>query len=107
MRVLLDENIDRRLKPLFDDGVEVLTVRERGWGSLTNGALLAAAQAEFDALVTMDRNIPNQQNIEALALGLVIIRAFSNRKSAVAPLMPQVNQALATIRSGQIVYVGP
>lgn len=107
MRVLLDENIDRRLKPYFAEGIEVVTVRERGWGALTNGALLAAAQSEFDALVTMDRNIPHQQNISSYALGLLVIRAFSNRKAAVEPLMPEVNQALATIQPGHIVYVGP
>lgn len=107
MRVLLDENVDRRLKPLFDEGVEVVTVVERGWGSLTNGALLSAAEAEFDAIVTMDRNIPHQQNVESFAVGLVIIRAFSNRKAAVEPLMPEVNRALAAIQPGEVVYVGP
>src|SRR5215207_3754339 len=104
MRVLLDENVDRRLKPLFDEGMEVLTVRERGWGSLSNGALLAAAQSEFDALVTMDRNIPYQQNLASLTLGLVVIRAFNNRKATVEPLMPEVNRALAEIQPGQVIY---
>lgn len=107
MRVLLDENVDRRLKAHFDEAFEVLTVRERGWSSLTNGALLASAQVEFDAMVTMDRNIPYQQNIPSFELGLVVIRAFSNRKAAVEPLMPEVNRALATIQPGQVVYVGP
>ena len=31
MRVLLDENIDRLLKPLFAVELEVLTARECGW----------------------------------------------------------------------------
>ena len=29
-RVLLDENVDRQLRSLFDADVEVLTVQERG-----------------------------------------------------------------------------
>src|SRR4051812_22824397 len=102
MRVLLDENVDRRLKPLFDEDIEVVTVRERGWGSLSNGALLAAAQSEFEAVVTMDRNIPYQQNISSLTLGLVVVRAFNNRKATVEPLMPEINRVLATIRPGEI-----
>lgn len=57
MRVLLDENIDRRLKPLFDPAFQVVTVLERGWDGLRNGELLRAARAEFDALLTMDRNL--------------------------------------------------
>ena len=60
MRVLLDENVDRRLRPLFDSAFEVITVIEHGWGGLTNGELLNTAQHEFDVLVTMDRNMPHQ-----------------------------------------------
>jgi predicted nuclease of predicted toxin-antitoxin system len=108
MRVLLDENLDARLKPLFADGLEVLTVAELGWDALQNGALLAAAaQAGFDALVTMDRNIPYQQNLKNVTFGIVIIRAYSNSKAVVAPLMPNVNRALAAIQPGEVVYVGP
>jgi len=107
MRVLLDENLDARLKPLFAEDLEVFTVAELGWDSLQNGALLAAANAEFDALVTMDRNIPYQQNLRNINLAIVIIRAFSNSKAVVAPLMPAVNRALATIQPGQVVHVGP
>lgn len=43
MRVLLDENIDRLLKPLFDAAFEVVTVHELGWSSMQNGELLRAA----------------------------------------------------------------
>lgn len=107
MRVLLDENVDGRIKPLFAEGLEVLTVAELGWDSLQNGALLAAASAEFDAIVTMDRSIPHQQNLKNIDLGILIIRAFSNRRDVIAPLMPEVNRALATIQPGQVVYVGP
>lgn len=37
MRVLLDENLDRRLKESFDEELEVLTVIERGWSGKKNG----------------------------------------------------------------------
>ena len=107
MRVLLDEQLDGRLKPLFDSSFEVVTVLERGWGSLKNGQLLRAAQAEFDAMVTMDRGIPHQQNLREISLGIVIVRAYSNRRQDVAPFIPQVNAALRTIRPGEVVYVGP
>jgi predicted nuclease of predicted toxin-antitoxin system len=55
MRVLLDENIDRRLKQTFDSDFEVVTVTEHGWNGIKNSELLRAAEAEFDALVTMER----------------------------------------------------
>ena len=44
MRVLLDENIDRLLKPLFDTAFEVVTVQEQGWSSMQNGELLRTAE---------------------------------------------------------------
>jgi len=34
MRVLLDENLDRRLKRAFDNAFEIVTVTERGWSGL-------------------------------------------------------------------------
>lgn len=106
MRVLLDEHLDRRLKPLFDRSFEVVTVRERGWGGKQNGALLRAAQAEFDALVTMDQGIEHQQNLGTLALGVVILHAPSNRRQDTAPLIPRVNGLLQAIRPGEVVHVG-
>ncbi|HEX8361080.1 MAG TPA: DUF5615 family PIN-like protein [Longimicrobium sp.] len=103
MRVLLDEQIDHRLKPLFDAGFTVVTVQERGWGSMKDGALLRATQAEFDALVTMDRGIPHQQKVQSLSLGIIVVRAVSNRRADVAPLIPRVNDALRAVGPGQVV----
>jgi predicted nuclease of predicted toxin-antitoxin system len=105
MRVLLDEQLDHRLKPLFDRDFVAVTVHERGWGSMKDGALLRAAQAEFDALVTMDRGIPHQQKVQALSLGIVVVRAMSNRRADVAPLIPKVNDVLREIGPGEVVYV--
>ena len=57
MRVLLDENMDRRLKRAFDSDFAVMTATERGWSGKRNGELLRLAEVEFDALVTMDKSI--------------------------------------------------
>lgn len=103
--MLLDEQIDRRLKPRFAPGVEVMTVLERGWDGLKNGDLLRAAETEFDVFVTMDKGIPHQQNLERYNLGFILLRAFSNRKSDLEPLMPALNSALADVRPGKVVFV--
>ncbi len=63
MRALLDENLPRGLKQLLAAEVEVVTVRERGWGSKENGELLELAQHEFDAVITTDQGIPHQQDL--------------------------------------------
>jgi len=58
--VLLDENLPRKLTRLFGLDTEVITVAERGWKGLKNGELLAAAETEFDALVTADMRIASR-----------------------------------------------
>lgn len=105
MRVLLDENLDRRLKGSFASDFEVLTVVECGWAGTKNGDLLRLAEAEFDAFVTMDSSIEFQQNLRSLDIGIVLIRAHSNRRTDVEPLIPAVNDLLHTLRAGEIVYV--
>lgn len=105
MRVLLDENVDRLLKPLFAAQFEVLTVRERGWQGRANGELLRAAEQEFRAFLTMDTNLEYQQNLKALKLGVIVLRATSNAYAVVAPLMPKVNEALRSLRDGEVVHV--
>jgi len=39
MRLLLDENLPKRLKADFPDH-EIFTVREKGWNGIKNGELL-------------------------------------------------------------------
>lgn len=68
--------------------------------------LLQAAQTEFDVLVTMDRGIEYQQNLQNFALAIVILRALSNRRQDTEPLIPKVNDALATIRPGEVIHIG-
>jgi len=46
----------------------------RGWDQLANGELIAAAeQAGFDVIVTADKNIRYQQNLEARKIALVVL----------------------------------
>jgi len=100
MRVLLDENISRKLRQLFETGVEVVTVGYLGWKRKKNGELLRIAQNEFDAFITMDKDIPHQQNLSNLKIGIVLLKARSNRYEDVAPLMNQVNVVLKTLKNG-------
>lgn len=63
MRVLLDEHLPRKLARELT-GHQPRGVREMGWGALQNGALLRQAAGEgFRAMLTMDKRIPDQQNL--------------------------------------------
>lgn len=53
----------------------------------------------------MDRNLPYQQNLRVFALAVVVIRAISNAFVDVAPLMPQVNEAVRSAAPGTATFV--
>lgn len=105
MRVLLDEHLPHRLRQLFAAPIEVVTVGYQGWKGLKNGELLRKASVEFDVFITMDKGFLYQQNLEKIQIGIVLLEAESNRYAHLAPLIPQVNVMLRTLKKGQIVSV--
>ena len=62
MRLLLDECIDRRLMREFT-GYNIKTVPQMGWTGIKNGQLLGLASQEFDIFITVDKNLPFEQNL--------------------------------------------
>ncbi len=106
MRVLLDENLPHTLRRLFEDSIEVITVGYKGWQGKSNGELLRMAADEFDAFITMDRSIPYQQNLETIQIGIILLKADSNRDEDLVPLIPKVNSRLKTLKKGEVVSVG-
>ena len=104
-RVLLDENLDWRLKSSFDTSVDVSTVRDKGWDGLENGELLQVAESEFDVLVTLDRNLQYQQHIAELDLAIILISCRTSRRSDIEPVMPAVNRAVQESRPGTVTTV--
>ena len=104
-RVLLDENVDRLIQPLFDSDHDVVRVDAHGWKGIKNGELPRVAALEFDVFVTMDRNLQFQQNLPAHDLAIVAIHAVSNSFVAVAPLMAKINAAVRAARPGTATVV--
>jgi len=79
LKVLLDHNLPRQLKPLLV-GHDVSTAREMRWDDLSNGHLLAAAEgAGFDVMVTGDQNLLYQQNDLKRVIGLVVLTEIDRR----------------------------
>jgi predicted nuclease of predicted toxin-antitoxin system len=74
MRLLLDECTPRRLKRDFA-GHAVSTVEEAGLKGLKSGQLLRAAAGNFDVLITVDQNLPHQQNLSSLNLSILLLIA--------------------------------
>ncbi len=105
MRLLLDECLPRPLKRHLA-GHDVVTVPEAGLAGVKNGALLRRMSGQFDVFVTVDANLKYQQNLSALKVAVVVLRAHSNDLSDLLPLVPQVLVALQTIQSGAVIEIG-
>jgi predicted nuclease of predicted toxin-antitoxin system len=105
MRVLLDECLPSRLKKVIA-GHEVSTVSDAGWVGKSNGELLGLAGERFDVFVTIDKNLPAQQNLQRLTIGVIILGAVSNRFQDLEPLVPELLQALPKVRPGDLVRLG-
>jgi hypothetical protein len=104
VRVLLDECVPKDLLRELP-GHAVLTVTQAGWSGIKNGKLLALAETEFDAFVTIDRNMEHQQPLHQFDLCFVVLTVRTNRVADVLPLAPQILSALSGGKKGTIVYV--
>lgn len=105
MRVLLDECVDRRLSRDII-GHDVSTARQMGWSSIKNGELLALAAQSFDVFVTVDRNLSFQQNLVAVSIAVIVLRARTNRLVDLKPLVPQLLAAIGSARRGAALVLG-
>lgn len=107
MRVLLDECIDERLRHHFIEH-ECQTANFAKLPGLKNGKLLDAAQSlQFDVLLTVDQNIPDQQNLSNRRIAIVILCAPTNRLQHLSALVPQVLEYLQAIVPGAVIRIRP
>ncbi len=97
MRLLLDESVPAKLR-VHLTGHEVRTAVEMGWSGVKNGRLLALAGQRFDVLITVDKNMPFQQNLSTLPVTLVVLDTLSNELRSLLPLLPELQRVLATIQ---------
>lgn len=73
MRILFDQGTPVPLRRSLT-GHQVATTFERGWQSLQNGDLLAAAEsAGYEAFITTDRNLQYQQNLAGRQLSILVL----------------------------------
>ena len=104
MRLLLDECVPARLRRALPSH-EVSTVVVEGWSGIKNGKLLALAAQRFDAFVTVDKNLPYQQNTVALPVAVLVLDAVSNELSYLLPLVPALEEELGKLIKGSYVII--
>lgn len=105
MKILLDHNLDRRLKNSLTD-YETATTQERNWADVLNGEILVLAEENgFDVLLMADTNIKSQQNLSRRKISILVLRAFNNRLATHAEIIEDVHASLSKIQPGEIIEV--
>ena len=94
MRLLLDENLPKRLKQDLSEH-EIYTVADKGWTGISNGRLLnLLAENKFDALLTFDKNLQYQQNFSKYTIAVFVLNAPDNSYLTLKKLIPKIKAAL-------------
>ena len=70
-----------------------------------DGRLLEIMAAEFDVLITMDRSLRFQRQLQGRPFAVLLLRAQSNRLPDLLPLMPAVLRALDACAPGEVVEI--
>ena len=88
MKILLDECVTKRLKKHLSS-FEVFTVRELGLGGVKNGKLMSyCADNDFDILLTIDKNLMFQQNLEKYPVSIVVLNCLTSKIDELISFIP-------------------
>jgi hypothetical protein len=79
----------------------VSTAHEMGWDRLDNGALLKAAEREFAAVITTDKNMRYQQSVTGRRIAIVVLP--TTKWSIVRANQAQIALAMTSVRPGEYV----
>jgi predicted nuclease of predicted toxin-antitoxin system len=102
MRILFDQGTPAPLRRALTDH-SVSTAYEMAWTRLSNGALLRAAEAQFDVLITTDQNFVHQQNITGNRLAVLVLPTTSWPKIRTHQAL--VAAAVNSLRPGDFVQL--
>jgi predicted nuclease of predicted toxin-antitoxin system len=72
VRILVDECVPRQIRSRLP-GHYVRTAREAGFAGYKNGRLIKAAEADFDLMITSDKNLRYQQNLSGRTLSILLL----------------------------------
>ena len=79
MKILLDECVTKRLKKHLSN-FEVSTVKELNLSGIKNGQLMTyCSENSFDILLTIDKNLMYQQNLEKYSVYIVVFNCLSSK----------------------------
>lgn len=95
MKILLDECVTKHLKPSLTD-FDVFTVREMQWSGIKNGKLMSLCiEHNFDILLTIDKNLQYQQNLEKYPVTIVVLNTFTSKAEELITFLPSSRAQVA------------
>lgn len=102
MKIILDENLPKYLKKLFQEH-SITTVQEEGWAGMKNGELIKIISQNFEVFITADKNLKYQQNIQHY--DIAIIQIYTNRLPLIKKIEKQILYAIKNIKVQQYIEI--
>ena len=100
MKILLDECVTKKLKRHLDKYL-LHTVSDMGWSGIKNGKLLAkCVENKFDILLTIDKNLSYQQNLDKLPISIVIFDTDNSKIESLLKFIPLFEQEVPKLKKG-------
>jgi len=101
MRILVDECVDWRiLRDLTDH--EAKTVKQLGWEHIEDEALLTLAASQFDVFLTVDKDLPREQNTASFDIAVVVLRGRTTRLVDLRELLAPLHEVLRNARPREL-----
>jgi hypothetical protein len=101
VKILLDECVTKKLKRHLTE-YEVATVVEMNWSGLKNGVLLSAAvAAKFDILLTIDKNLEHQQNMNNYEITVAVLDVEKSKIDFLLELLPRFKEQVGEFEKGK------
>ncbi len=105
MKILLDECVTKRLKKYLED-YEVFTVRELELSGIKNGKLMAyCSENSFDVLLTIDKNLMFQQNLEKYPLTIAVFNCATSKIEELNRFLPSFKSQVKNFEKHKAYYI--
>jgi predicted nuclease of predicted toxin-antitoxin system len=98
MKILLDECVTKRLKTYLEE-FEVYTVRELKLSGIKNGKLMTyCVENNFDILLTIDKNLSYQQNLDKYPVTIVVLNSVSSKLEELVTFLPSFKSQVEQLK---------
>jgi predicted nuclease of predicted toxin-antitoxin system len=105
MKILLDECVTKRLKKHLAT-FEVLTVCDLSLSGIKNGKLLNfCVENNFDLLLTIDKNLVFQQNLEQYPLTIVILNCQTSKIEELVTFLPSFKSQVNKLQKHKVYII--